>query len=109
MHVFIETTDYSILFFIADACFVTVAILSFWIQVSIKKSALTTKESLKKIWNRASVILFSFLFIMGAVLGVKDTYVVPYLTDELGASSQLISQPKYSFTCDKILKPTLQV
>ena len=95
MHEFIETTDYSVLFFIADACFVIVAILSFWIQVSIKKSALTTKESLKKIWNKASLILFSNLFIMGVVMGVKDSYVLPYLKNELGASSQLISEPKY--------------
>ena len=80
-----------------DGCFVTVVILSFWIQVSIQKSALTTKQSLKKIWNKASLILFSFLFIMGAVIGVKDAYVVPYLTDELGASSQMISKPKYFF------------
>ena len=78
-----------------DGCFVTVIILSFWIQLSIKKSALTTKESLKKIWNKASLILFSFLFIMGTVIGVKDAYVVPYLTDDLGASSQMISEPKY--------------
>ena len=58
----------------------------------MKRSAETTKESFKRIWNKASMIFFSFLFVMGMVIGVKDTYVVPYLTDELGASSQLISE-----------------
>ena len=39
---------------------------------------------------------------MGAVMGVKDTYVVPYLSDELGASSQLISEFKLSKCGSKI-------
>ena len=89
-----ESTDYSILFYIVDGALVTVAVLSFWIRVSMRKSPLTTKESLKKIWTKAPLVLFSFLFIMGAVMGVKDTYVVPYLSDDLGASSQLISELK---------------
>ena len=68
-----------------------VLVLSFWIKVSMKRSALSTKESLKRIWNKASLIFFSILFIVGTLFGVKDTYLVPYLTDDLGASSQLIS------------------
>ena len=57
----------------------------------MKKSPLATGESLKKIWNKASLIFFSILFIKGIVNGVKDTYLVPYLSEDLGASSQLIS------------------
>ena len=88
-----ESTDYSILFYILDGSCVVVCVLSFWLTVTIRKSALTTTESLKKIWNKASLILFSLLFIWGVVMGVKDTYLVPYLADDLGASSQLISEP----------------
>ena len=61
----------------------------------MKKSALSTKESLKKIWNKASLIFFSLLLIVGILFGVKDTYLVPYLTEDLGASSQLISKRQY--------------
>ena len=86
-----ESTDYSVLFYIFDGCCLIVLVLSFWLKVSMTKSALTTKESLKKIWNKASLLFFSILFIMGTLYGVKDTYLVPYLTDDLGASSQLIS------------------
>ena len=32
-----------------------------------------------------------WVFILGVVAGVKETYAIPYLTDDLGASSQLIS------------------
>ena len=89
---FPESTDYSVLFYIFDGCLVVVLVLSFWLKVSMKRSGLTTKQSLKKIWNKASLIFFSILFIMGTLYGVKDTYLVPYLTDDLGASSQLISK-----------------
>ena len=87
-----ESTDYSVLFYILDGCFFVVCVLSFWLTITIRKSALTTTQSLRKIWNKASLILFSLLFTWGAVMGVKDTYLVPYLSDDLGASSQLLSE-----------------
>ena len=87
-----ESTDYSVLFYMLDGGCVIIVVLSFWLNVTMKRSAETTKESFKRIWNKASMIFFSFLFIWGIVIGVKDTYVVAYLTDELGASSQLISE-----------------
>ena len=67
----------------------------------MKRSALSTKESLKKIWNKASLIFFSLLLIVGILFGVKDTYLVPYLTEDLGASSQLISKRQYQDISDK--------
>ena len=93
----LESTDYSVLFYIFDGCLLMVLVLSFWIKVSMKRSALSTKESLKRIWNKASLIFFSILFIVGTLFGVKDTYLVPYLTDDLGASSQLISEKHYHY------------
>ena len=87
-----ESTDYSILFYVSDGCFLAVCILSLWLTVTMKRSALTTTESLKKIWNKASIIFFTLLFTWGLIYGVRDTYVVPYLSDDLGASSQLISK-----------------
>ena len=91
-NVIAESTDYSILFYMLDACLLVVCVLSLWLTVTMRKSALTTTESLKKIWNKASLIFFSLLFTWGLLYGVKDTYLVPYLSDDLGASSQLISQ-----------------
>ena len=67
------------------------AVLVFWLTVKKDKSVQSTKESLKKIWNKPGLTLFSFLFILGFAAAIKDTYVIPYLTDDLGASSQLIS------------------
>ena len=87
-----ESTDYSILFYILDGCLLAVCVLSLWLTVTMRKSALTTTESLKKIWNKASLLFFTLLFMWGLIYGVRDTYVVPYLSDDLGASSQLISQ-----------------
>ena len=87
-----ESTDYSILFYILDGSILAVCVLSLWLNVTMRKSALTTTESLKNIWNKASLIFFSLLFTWGLLYGVKDTYLVPYLSDDLGASSQLISQ-----------------
>ena len=86
-----ESTDYSILFYMLDGCLFAVCVLSLWLTVTMRKSALTTTESLKKIWNKASLIFFTVLFMWGLIYGVRDTYVVPYLSDDLGASSQLIS------------------
>ena len=86
-----ESTDYSILFYMLDGCLFAVCVLSLWLTVTMRKSALTTTESLKKIWNKASLIFFTLLFMWGLIYGVRDTYVVPYLSDDLGASSQLIS------------------
>ena len=90
--VILESTDYSILFYILDGCLLAVCVLSLWLTVTMRKSALTTTESLKKIWNKASLLFFTLLFMWGLIYGVRDTYVVPYLSDDLGASSQLISQ-----------------
>ena len=87
-----ESTDYSILFYILDGCLLAVCVLSLWLTVTMRKRALTTTESLKKIWNKASLLFFTLLFMWGLIYGVRDTYVVPYLSDDLGASSQLISQ-----------------
>ena len=87
-----ESTDYSILFYMLDGCLLAVCVLSLWLTVTMRKSALTTTESLKKIWNKASLLFFTLLFMWGLIYGVRDTYVVPYLSDDLGASSQLISQ-----------------
>ena len=86
-----ESTDYSILFYMLDGCLFAVCVLSLWLTVTMRKSTLTTTESLKKIWNKASLIFFTLLFMWGLIYGVRDTYVVPYLSDDLGASSQLIS------------------
>ena len=86
-----ESTDYSILFYMLDGCLFAVCVLSLWLTVTMRKSALATTESLKKIWNKASLIFFTVLFMWGLIYGVRDTYVVPYLSDDLGASSQLIS------------------
>ena len=91
-NVITESTDYSILFYMLDACLFIVCVLSLWLTVTMRKSPLTTTESLKKIWNKASLIFFSLLFTWGLLYGVKDTYLVPYLSDDLGASSQLISE-----------------
>ena len=87
-----ESTDYSILFYMLDGSILAVCVLSLWLNVTMRKSALTTTESLKKIWNKASLLFFTLLFMWGLIYGVRDTYVVPYLSDDLGASSQLISQ-----------------
>ena len=87
-----ESTDYSILFYMLDGCLLAVCVLSLGLTVTIRKSALTTTKSLKKIWNKASLIFFTLLFMWGLIYGVRDAYVVPYLSDDLGASSQLISQ-----------------
>ena len=91
-----ESTDYSILFYILDGCCFVVCVLSLWLTVTMRKSALTTTESLRKIWNKTSLIFFSLLFTWGLLYGVKDTYLVPYLSDDLGASSQLISEQNHS-------------
>ena len=105
-----ESTDYSVLFYIFDGCCFMVLVLSFWLKVSMKRSALSTKESLKKIWNKASLIFFSILFVVGTLYGVKDTYLIPYLTEDLGASSQLISKQKHRYISDKNFNlTTLQV
>ena len=94
---FTESTDYSILFYMLDGCLLAVCVLSVWLTVTMRKSALTTAESLKKIWNKASLIFFTLLFMWGLMYGVRDTYVVPYLSDDLGASSQLISHQAYIY------------
>ena len=108
--VILESTDYSVLFYIFDGCCFMVLVLSFWLKVSMKRSALSTKESLKKIWNKASLIFFSILFVVGTLYGVKDTYLIPYLTEDLGASSQLISKQKHRYISDTNFNlTTLQV
>ena len=86
-----EPTDYSALFYIMAGFKLSAAVLVFWLTVKRDKSLQSTRESLKKIWNKPGLLLFSFLFILGFAQAVKDTYVIPYLTDDLGASSQLIS------------------
>ena len=86
-----ESTDYSVLFYFMAGFQTTAAALIFWLKVKIERSPQSTKESLKKILNKSALTLISFLLVMGVVSGVKDTYIVPYLTDDLGASSQLIS------------------
>ena len=86
-----EFTDYSVLFYIMAGCKFTTAMLVFWLRVNIERSPQSTKESLKNIWNKPALTLFSFLFILGFVAAVKEAYAIPYLTDDLGASSQLIS------------------
>ena len=91
-----ESTDYSILFYILDGSILAVCVLSLWLNVTMRKSSLTTTESLKNIWNKASLIFFSLLFTWGFLYGVRETYIVPYLSADLGASSQLISQQNYN-------------
>ena len=86
-----ESTDYSVLFYIMAGFKITAAVLIFWLKVKVERSPQSTKESMKKIWNKSALILFAILFILGVVAGVKETYAIPYLTDDLGASSQLIS------------------
>ena len=86
-----ESTDYSELFYIMAGFKLIAAILIFWLKVKIERSPQSTKESLKKIWNKPAITLFFFLFILGFVAAVKEAYAIPYLTDDLGASSQLIS------------------
>ena len=79
------------IFYIMAGFKLAAAALVFWLRVLIERSPQSTKESLKKIWNKPALILFSFLFSLGFAAGVKDVYAIPYLTDDLGASSQLIS------------------
>ena len=87
-----ESTDYSILFYMYDGYFLLAAVLMIWLSVTLERSGQSTLEALKKIWNKSALIVFSLLFILGIQWGVQDSYVLVYLTDEMGASSQLTSE-----------------
>ena len=92
-----EETNYSILFYACDVFLVIAAIMSLWLKVEMEKSGQTTKESLKMLWTRPTIIFFSFMLILGYGWGVRDTYLFAYLQDELGASSSLISKNNLKF------------
>ena len=91
-----EETNYSILFYASDVFLVIGAIMTLWLKVEMEKSGQTTKESLKMLWTRPTIIFFSFMLILGYGWGVRDTYLFAYLQDELGASSSLISKKEQS-------------
>ena len=91
-----EETNYSILFYACDVFLVIGAIMTLWLKVEMEKSGQTTKESLKMLWTRPTIIFFSFMLILGYGWGVRDTYLFAYLQDELGASSSLISKKEQS-------------
>ena len=75
-----------------DGYFLLAAVLMIWLNVTLERSGQSTLEALKKIWNKSALIVFSLLFILGIQWGVQDSFVLVYLTDEMGASSQLTSE-----------------
>jgi hypothetical protein len=87
-----ESTDYTILFYIMDICSAIAILLCLRLNVKIDPSGQTTKEALKKIWSKPAIIFFTFQLLYGIMWGVHDTYVIAHLSDELGASSRLISK-----------------
>ena len=86
-----ESTDYTILFYIQDICLAISIVFVLTLDVRMERSGQKTLEALKNIWSRPAMILFTMLTLVGAMWGIQDTYAIAYLSDEQGASSQLIS------------------
>ncbi len=75
-----------------DACLAVTILITLTLDIRMDRSGQKTREALKQIWSGPAVILFALVFVMGASWGVHDTYLIPYLSDTLNASSSLISE-----------------
>lgn len=60
-----------------------------------KEQKKENRKSLKQLISGPALIFFGIIFHGGLLWGVHDTYVAVYLTEYLGASSQLIGNANY--------------
>ena len=86
-----EFTDYSMAFYIASGFLFATCVLVLFLEIKVPKTGEKPFKSLKKIINPSSLLLFFFGFLFGYTWGIHDTFLFIYLQEDLGASSQLIS------------------
>ena len=90
---FSESTDYSMLFYIQDICLAISIALCFFLDINMDRSGQPTKDALKRIVSKPALLFFLLLTFNGTMWGVHDTFLLAYWSEDLGASSSLISMP----------------
>ncbi len=99
-----EENDYKIAFYLYDGCLFLALLISLKLKVTLgsggdegeneidlkKKRKKETREALKQIFSKPALIFFGLLFNNGLLWGVVDAYVLVYLQEYLGASSEMI-------------------
>ncbi len=78
-------------FYIQDICLAISIAISAFLEIRMDKSGQKTIEALKGIVSKPALLLFLKVGLIGLAWGVHDTYLVAYWSEELGASSSLIS------------------
>lgn len=94
---FLEENDYTLAFYIFDAFLLVTILISFKLKVTLKTEVISKRREILKLFNLPAIVFFAILFFGGILWGVHDTYLLIYLQDELGASSQLLSKKLKSF------------
>ena len=97
-----EENNYTLAFYIFDGFLFLALLISFKLKVNLGTSELDqeskierkkeNRRALKDLVNPSALIFFGILFGGGAMWGVHDTYLLIYLQNDLGASSQFIGQ-----------------
>ena len=92
MGILAEYADYTIAFFTCAGCVVFTTLFVFKLEVAPAKRTETTAKGLKKLMSKPALIFFSLLFVNGFQWGIHDTYLNIYLSEEMNATSVLISE-----------------
>ena len=95
-------------FYLYDGCLFVALLISLKLKVTLgfgsdddnsdeakKRNKKETRRALKQIFSKPALIFYGMLFQNGVLWGVYDTYVIIYLQEYLGASSELIGNSVY--------------
>lgn len=84
--------DYSLIIYVGDAFYLVTIVLTLFFKISmsdVRKSDSLVKTFSRTI-NRSTLLMFGFCLCRGINKGVGQSYQAVYLTEELGASPELI-------------------
>ena len=86
-----EATDYSVVFYIQDICLALSIAVTFFLDIRMDKSGEKTIDALKKVGSKPALVYFFQILLFGIMWGVHDTFLLAFWSEDLGASSSLIS------------------
>ena len=89
---FSEQTDYSLVFYVNDVCLLITCIIYLFLDVNMEQTGENVWKSLKQIISIPAITFFGLCFLMGFQWGIHDTYLLIYLDEEMGASTEFISK-----------------
>ncbi len=75
-----------------DAFLLAACVIVFFLDVSRQEKIQRTREALGDLFTIPACIVYSILFMLGILVGVRGNYYALYLQDELGASTTLLGE-----------------